>query len=139
MKPDDFEKQLERQTFRDVPPEWRADILNAACVASTPLASRPAPQASPWWHDWLWPAPQAWAGLAAVWLIILGLNLSPSGSKTPAIVASTTPASAAAATNLIEQRRELARLLDNALESQPAQKSPAPPGPRSERLAPPRV
>ena len=139
MKPDDFEKQLERQPFRDVPPEWREEILKAARASSIPRASRLAPQAFPWWHEWLWPAPQAWAGLAAAWLVILGVNMAPSSPEAPTIAANAPAASAATATNLFEQRRELARLLDPTLESAPARKSPAPPGPRSELLAPPRV
>ena len=139
MKPDDFEKQLERQPLRKVPSEWREDILAAARASSIPRASHPTPQASPWWREWLWPAPQAWAGLAAVWLVILGLSLTPSGPEAPAIAANTPAASVTSTTNLFEQRRELARLLDNAYEPEPVRKSPAAPGPRSERTAPPRV
>ena len=139
MKPDDFEKQLERQPRRDVPPEWREEILKAARASSIPRASRLAPQAVPWWHEWLWPAPQAWAALAAVWVVILGVNLKPSGSGAPTIAANPPGPSVNAATNLLEQRRELARLLDNIFEPEPVRKSPTPPGPRSELRAPPRV
>jgi len=137
MKPDDFEKQLERQPFRDVPPEWRGEILEPARASATSRVSHPALQATPWWREWLWPAPQAWAGLAAVWLVILGLNLKPSGSEAPTIAANTTAATTA--TNLFEQRRELARLLDSASEPEPVRKSPATPGPRSELRVPSRV
>ena len=71
MKPDDFESQLQRQTLKPLPPEWRAEILQAARQAA---AQPPRPTAG--WSVWLWPCPQAWAGLAAVWMAILALNLA---------------------------------------------------------------
>src|SRR6185503_16798594 len=74
MKPHDFEKQLQRQPLRAAPGEWREEILQASLASVSPHASRLAPDALPWWREWLWPSPQAWAGLAAVWLVILGLN-----------------------------------------------------------------
>jgi len=139
MKPDDFEKQLQRQPLRKVPSEWRGEILNAACVSSIPLASHPAPQASRWWQEWLWPSPQAWAGLAALWIVVLGLNLTAPSDKATAIAFTTTVIPAVTATNLAEQRRELARLLDNTFDPPQARKSSTPPGPRSELVVPPRV
>jgi hypothetical protein len=71
MKPDDFESQLQRQTLKPLPPEWRAEILQAARQA----AAQP-PRSTAGWSVWLWPCPQAWAGLAAVWMAILALNLA---------------------------------------------------------------
>ena len=71
MKPDDFESQLQRQIPKPLPPEWRAEILQAARQAA---AQPPRPTAG--WSVWLWPCPQAWAGLAAVWVAILALNLA---------------------------------------------------------------
>lgn len=139
MKPDDFEKQLERQPLREVPPGWREELLQAARASSSQRVSHAVPQVAPWWREWLWPAPQAWAALAAVWLVILGLHLRPSNSEAPAIAAHTPAPPVNAATNLFEQRRELARLLDNVSEPEPARKLAAPPGPRSELRAPPRV
>jgi hypothetical protein len=29
-----------------------------------------------WWHDVIWPCRRIWAGLAAVWVVILAVNLS---------------------------------------------------------------
>jgi len=63
----DFEERLRRQSIRPIPTEWRKEILRAA---------RAQPAASPWWREWLWPCPQAWAGLAAAWGIILLLNVT---------------------------------------------------------------
>jgi len=71
MKSDNFESQLQRQTPKPLPPEWRAEILQAARQAAA-QPSRPATG----WSAWLWPCPQAWAGLAAVWVAILTLNLA---------------------------------------------------------------
>ena len=77
-----FEQRLSRQPVKEVPPAWRAEILAAA------RAAQPASQmARVVKHSFLstlnrqlaailWPHPKAWAGLAAVWVCIIGLNLS---------------------------------------------------------------
>ena len=82
MNPDDFEHRLARLPVKEIPGEWRADILSAARAAQpAPHASRLTP------HGWLstlnsqlssffWPHPKAWAGLAAVWVCIVALNFS---------------------------------------------------------------
>jgi hypothetical protein len=137
MKPDDFENQLERQSFRAAPAEWRAEILQAARASVSPRAPRLAPPALPWWREWLWPSPQAWAGLAAVWLVIVGLNATIASRSTEMAKQPPKP-SPEAETTLAAQRRELARLLDNFSEPTPAPKA-GPPGPRSENVSPPRV
>ena len=85
MKTDDFEKRVQRQTLRQVPAEWREDILSAARQASSPEhATRNTQHASPWrsvlstlnaqLSTLLWPRPAAWAGLAAVWVMVLALH-----------------------------------------------------------------
>jgi hypothetical protein len=63
----------------------KLDAIRASVVAG--IGARPAPQALSW-RDWLWPCPQAWAGLAATWLIILGMNLA--AGKNPSRPASQT-------------------------------------------------
>jgi hypothetical protein len=97
MNPDPFEHHLTRQPLRAVPAEWRAEILTRAgdlqspslasttvadgdcksparASASSPISSSPSP--APWWREWLWPCPQAWAALAAVWVLLIALNFS---------------------------------------------------------------
>src|ERR1051325_9602550 len=72
MNDHDFEKRLSEQTFRPLPAEWRREIL-----AQARIAGQPSPIAEPaitWWRALLWPSPRAWAGLAAVWIILLVLN-----------------------------------------------------------------
>jgi hypothetical protein len=93
MNTEDFEKRLQHQPVRQIPAEWRKEILSAARQASLP---EPAPRTthhvpakasllSTLHHQLstlLWPHPTAWAGLAAVWLVILGINLTTWDSST---------------------------------------------------------
>ena len=108
MKEDDFEERLRRQPLRPIPPEWRAEILEAARAVASPNR-QPAP--APWWLEWLWPCPQAWAGLAAVWMLILTLQF-----QTPSPPESLTETRADNSPSRImaidERRRELIEVLD---------------------------
>jgi hypothetical protein len=86
MNPD-FEEYLRRQSIRPVPAEWREEILRAAMAPQERRPTKPA--AAPWWREWLWPCPRAWAGLAAAWGIILLLNVTaPDDPSAPARAAS---------------------------------------------------
>ena len=68
MNLDEFETKLQGQPRREIPAEWRWEIL-------APLRRRTeAPVA--WWRQVLWPHPAAWAGLAAAWVAIFALNLA---------------------------------------------------------------
>ena len=141
MKPDEFEQQLQNQPLRAVPSAWRAEILRkakasgAADVRRLSLNSeRGTRNTTSWWREWLWPCPQAWAGLAAVWMILLGLrltDLSTSASST----AQTRPPTPEARMALAAQRREMTRLLEGPVEPASTPKR-AIPGPRSERMSP---
>ena len=76
MNTGDFEKRLERQAMRPIPHEWRGEILGAARRAGGHPLSIATTQPTSWWRGLLWPCPQAWAGLAAMWGVILVLNLA---------------------------------------------------------------
>ncbi len=76
---DPFEQRLRRQPLRAIPPDWREEILVAAEAQRRAAPVRQASRLAAWrlrWRELFWPAPQAWAGLAAVWLVILGMNLA---------------------------------------------------------------
>jgi hypothetical protein len=113
MKPDDFEAQLQRQPLRDLPAEWRTEILSVAQEAmAQPETVKPTVPTS-WWRELLWPCPQAWAGLAAVWVVILGLNWlnnRPTDGQPLQARRELTPEERMA---FIEQQRLLATLLES--------------------------
>ncbi len=86
MNPDPFEQHLSRQPLRPVPAEWRDEVLAragdlpspflASAMASDGDCKSPAraSQLSTFnsqLREWLWPCPQAWAALAAVWVLAL--------------------------------------------------------------------
>ena len=70
MNSHDFENELKRQPLRDIPPEWKREILRAASPGeprgSWLLALR----------DVVWPSPAGWGALATVWLVIAGLKMA---------------------------------------------------------------
>ena len=135
MKPDDFETQLQRLPLRPMPGQWRAEILRVARRQARIQEAAAGSHPTAWWREWLWPCPQAWAGLAALWLCILGFNAATFHRR--AEMASHQPPPEVN-TTLAAQRRELARLLDNFVESTPIPRT-APPGPRSQSDSPPSV
>ncbi|MCX7010899.1 MAG: hypothetical protein NTY53_27280 [Kiritimatiellaeota bacterium] len=65
----EFEKKLMEQPLRQTPPAWRAEILREARTAAVQPSS-----VVTGWRSWLWPAPKAWAALAACWLVLLAVN-----------------------------------------------------------------
>jgi hypothetical protein len=70
----ELEERLARQTPREIPMEWRAEILRGH------EAERP------WWQEWLWPSPKAWGGLAAAWGVVFLLHFAaPSGSASVSV------------------------------------------------------
>ena len=116
MNPDDFEHRLARLPVKEIPGEWRADILSAARAAQpAPHASRLTP------HGWLstlnsqlstffWPHPKAWAGLAAVWVGIVALNFSTRDTSVM-VAEKVSPPSAEVIVELRKQQKLYAELM----------------------------
>ena len=73
----DFERKLSRVPFRIPPEELRAIILAGS-------AREPDVEKVRWtWRDWFWPAPQAWAALAALWIILAVLSFGGRAASMP--------------------------------------------------------
>lgn len=56
---------------------WEQIEQRVAAAAAAESRRRPAIQVSlrmPWWRELLWPSPQAWACLAATWVVLLGVS-----------------------------------------------------------------
>ena len=71
----DFENKLRAQPFRALPPDLREALFGAPTHVIAP---------NRWtWRDWLWPSPQAWAALAAVWIVFAALSVRPAESAAP--------------------------------------------------------
>lgn len=117
----------------------------AALQAPAPRpAAAPRHRAGQWlgtmlrtaWWELIWPARRAWAGLAVLWLAVLGANLEMNATS-PGVPAgrSTPPRELARAFE--EQRRVLAELLPAAQTPPPPTVHPPQPAdrPRSERSA----
>jgi hypothetical protein len=73
---DDFEKLLSDVRLNAPPAAWRSEIVGAALSAAGEERRSQA-----WWREWLWPCPQAWAGMAALWLIMVGFQFGSDGSN----------------------------------------------------------
>src|SRR5690349_2511763 len=131
MKPDDFEKQLEHQPMRQIPAEWRDEILDAARCESGPRHSTFKPRPLSWWRELFWPCPQAWAGLAAAWLLVFALNMA---TREPAQIVKTSKAvlMPEMLMALQERRRLLVELIGSPMAVEPPK--PLDPRPRSEGL-----
>lgn len=141
MKPDDFEQKLQRQPLRPVPAEWRAEILAAAREAETPRSSVGKRSAlslpaflstlNAQLSNLLWPHPKAWAGLAAVWILILTVDLS-IRDRAPMTAEKSLPPSPIVVAQLQQQQRMLAELI-GARDAGDADRSKPLAPPRSER------
>lgn len=124
----DLEQQLARQELKRVPAAWRDNILRAA--ASAQKRAHQDTSSVPWWRALLWPAPRAWAALAAGWVLaaVIQLTMPSVGSSTVAPAAVT---SAGAVEGWREQQRLLAELFPTKRRAEPPKALP--PRRRSER------
>ncbi len=131
---DDFETRLQRQPLRRIPAEWRAEILAAAAerrpakVAGVTLASVIKSRL----RELFWPAPQAWAGLAALWLVVLALNFA-TREAAPEMEARHAPPSPEMLLLLKQQEQLLAELVGQPDMASLTRPKVAPLGPRSGR------
>jgi hypothetical protein len=140
MNQNDFEARLRRQPPRQVPPEWRAEILGAArqTARSDHASLKPFARDSflSTVHDWLtallWPNPRAWATLAAVWVGIIAIQFL-LRDKPETVAQKAVPPSPQVVVVLEQQKRLLAELIGqpSPLDAEPPK--PALPRPRSER------
>jgi hypothetical protein len=125
----EFEKQLANQPLKSVPTEWRAQILKKARAQATGDVRATESRPLSWLRELLWPCPQAWGALAAVWIVIAAFKFITPGAA-PAM---NVEMAKAPVTSVSEQRRELANLLDTT--SDKSHRSPAD-RPRSARFVP---
>jgi len=128
--------------MRQIPGEWREGILSAARQASLAQhATRTTQHASRWQsvlstlHSQLstilWPHPAAWAGLAAVWVVIVGMNLT-TRDAAQRLAKQAAPVSPQVFMAFQEQERLLSELIGPRETPVAERPKPARPEPRSE-------
>jgi hypothetical protein len=138
MKMDDFETRLSRQPLRRIPAEWRNEILregrNAAVaeIGDADTASLPILNWRMALANFFWPHPKAWAGLAAVWILIFAVDFSVR-DKSPVVAEKAAPPSQEVIAELNKQQQMLAELI-GANQAREAVMPRFLPQPRSERV-----
>lgn len=107
----EFEKRLQQVPLKPLPDEWRAEIL--AAVPAVP----PAPAPLAWqarlvagWRSLFWPHPRAWAGLAAVWVVIALLQFS-QRDDSPVLAEKSVPPTPEMLADLRRQQQMLVELI----------------------------
>jgi len=147
----DFESQLQRRPLRELPRDWRAEILAAAAplngrasrfrIGSRPELGRSSSFALPDYEISglpgervsTWPSLRAWAALAAAWVVIFLLHFA--APDEPRLARNSPPMTLQSFAMLHEQTLMMAQLLgqpDQADAAEPPAALPAPPKPRSE-------
>jgi hypothetical protein len=120
----EFEKQLQRQPMREPPRQWRSQILGAASrTGHSTLVARLS--------TWLWPHPQAWAGLAAAWVLIFLLHFT--APDEPRAARNSSPMTFQSLAMMQKQTLKMAQLLGSLGSGDQPAATTAPPKPRSER------
>ncbi|HWX18571.1 MAG TPA: hypothetical protein VN578_01570 [Candidatus Binatia bacterium] len=117
-KLDRMREELLKSEMRNAKSEWNPDFRFGLVSAAATV-----------WRRLIWPSRRVWAGLAAVWVLLLLINLSdgkpaslyPHAASGPAVVQA-----------LVEQKQLLAELLQ-ASQPTPAERPRPTPRPRSER------
>jgi hypothetical protein len=128
-----FERHLSRQPLKKIPGEWRAEILAVAGVKRREAvrAFTSAATIRSRLREIFWPAPAAWAGLAAVWILIFAVDFS-MRDTTPVMTEKAAPPSPEVVVELKQQQRMLAELI-GASQARDAEPPRFLPLPRSER------
>jgi hypothetical protein len=132
-----FEQRLRRQSLKKIPGEWRAEILSAAHGVQITRHASPVSRLSTLnqkLSTFLWPHPKAWAGLAAVWVGILILNLS-QRDQSPGAAETFSPPTPEVMAELRQQKLLFAELMGSPETPEADRRKNIPPGPRSERVA----
>ena len=121
------------------PSVWDKIEQQVMTAAAAESRRRSAPQVSRWmwwWRESLWPSPQAWAGLAATWVVLVGVSIA---VREPASVAAThqvPPSSPELRLVLQQQRQMLAELGGMPERFAPAKPEAPAPKPHSQRREP---
>jgi hypothetical protein len=79
MNFDQFEQNLQQQPLRQIPREWRAEVLSKARSALHGTDAQSSFNAFVFklgsqFSALLWPSPKAWVSLGAIWLLLLMVN-----------------------------------------------------------------
>lgn len=113
------------QSFARVEPDqallmrW-AKAVHAAADQNPVRPFTPKTVCSALWRELFWPCRHAWTGMAALWLVMWGINLGLSGGQKNVMAANS--GSAPAMWQAIEEQRQLlAELIPPASSSQPAE------------------
>lgn len=106
----------------------KLDALRAAALPARSQLSTLNSQPASLWERLLGPNPLAWAGLAAVWLVLLAVNRNGSEPATSSASRASQPSEAAVAEIVRENRRQMAELLnfDEPQAAPPARSEPYP-------------
>lgn len=136
MKPDSFEQKLQRQSLRQIPSEWRGEIIAAAMSRASSVERRAQTTLGistlvARLSTIFWPNPKAWAGLAAVWVFIFILNFS-MREQAPSVAGKSSAPSPEMMAELKQQKLMFVQLI-GANDLQPADRQKFLPLPRSER------
>jgi hypothetical protein len=130
---DQFEARLRCQPSRETPAAWREEILAAAQAATPRGDSPPAARHLPWWRELFWPCPQAWAALAAVWLVMFAAHFVARESASKSLARQAVPPSPQLRELLKRQGQLFAELVGSREKSEADRPKPVAPQPRSQR------